>query len=101
MPHGEQAYAIRAHVLKRYVEPARRRGDKTVKVRAGDVHREMELHNRVPNVCKALEASKFHSTNALELIKRVGPKQSTTTTFTFRLLDRPEAAGGRPARNVI
>lgn len=58
----------------------------------------MELYNRVPNVCSALEASKFHSPNALKLIRRDGPKQNTKTTFTFRLLDRPEAAGGRPAR---
>ena len=29
-----QADAIRAHVLERYVEPARRRGDKIVKVKA-------------------------------------------------------------------
>lgn len=61
----------------------------------------MALNNRVLSVCSALEASKLHSPNALKLIKRDGPKQSTTTTFTFRLLDRPEAAGGRPARNAI
>lgn len=102
MPYGEQADAIRAHVLKHYVEPARRRGDEFVTVKAGDVHREMGLDKRVPNVCSALQAGKkFHSPNALELIKRDGPKQSPTTTFTFRLLDRPEAGGDRPARNAI
>ncbi len=90
------ADSIRSYVREHYIEPSRRRGQPSVTVVAGKVHRDMKFADRIPNVCSALRARKFLKDNALELVKAVGPKSmmSTTTTFTYRLLQRAES--GRP-----
>lgn len=93
------ADTIRAHVLRRHVEPARRDGKPTVAIVAGDIHRELGLEDRVPSVCSALRARKFLDANDLELEDVRGPKSSTTTTFTYRL--RAVGGGVRPARNPV
>ena len=87
----KDADAIRSHVVARYVEPARQRGDQTFAVVAGDVHRALQLEDRVPNVCSAVRTKKFLEANELELVNVAGPssKKSTTTTFTYRFLPRP------------
>ena len=79
---------IRSHVMERYVEPARSRGEETITVVAGAVLRELGLRgDYAPSVCSALRARKFCTENHLVLIKEDGPrsKQSTTTAFTYRL----------------
>ena len=81
---------IRNHVRRKYIEPARRRGDSTVEVLSGRVLEELRLSNgQAPSVCGALKAPKFRSDNRLVLEKLDGPpkKMSTTVVFTFRLLD--------------
>ncbi len=96
------ADAIRSHVVDRYIEPARRRGEPAVTVAAGDVLRDMRFRTkRAPAVCDALRARKFLREQALE-VEVEGPpsKRSTTTTFIYRLLGGPDTAG-RPARNGI
>lgn len=96
------ADAIRSHVVDRYIEPARRRGEPAVTVTARDVLRDMRFRTgRAPAVCDALRARKFLREQALE-VEVEGPpsKRSTTTTFTYRLLGGPDTAG-RPARNGI
>src|SRR5208283_3749681 len=72
-----------------YVEPARQRGDKTVRIVAGDVHRALGLKNRVPGVCQALGSNKFLDENRLQLEKMEGPPKGlgTTVVFTYRLRD--------------
>ncbi len=94
---------IRSHVVERYVAPARRRGDETVTVVAGVVLRELDLRgDRAAHVCSALRATKFRKENDLELIRLDGPKskQSTTTTFTFRI-PRRSATDERAKRNAV
>lgn len=83
---------VRAHVLEQVIEPARRRGERAVTVRAGDVHREMGLSNRVAAVCAALDARKFRESADLELVGRTGPKQGASAVWTFGL----SPAGDRP-----
>lgn len=80
---------IRQHGLDAYVSPARRRGDKTFSINAGDVHRELGLENLVPSVCNALKSNKFLTENRLRLIDRSGPQSgmSTTVTYTYEFLD--------------
>ena len=93
---------IRAHVVERYVDPARKRGEETVTVVARDVLRELDLSgDKAPSVCSALRAGKFCTENDLVLIKADGPKskQSTTMAFTYRL-PRDPATGG-PGRNAV
>ena len=94
---------IRAHVVERYVNPARSRGDETITVIARDVLGALSLRDSAPSVCSALRAAKFHRENALVLIREDGPpsKQSTTTRFTYRLLGGSAQGDDRPARNAV
>lgn len=41
---------IREFVKKNIIEPARARGDHAVLIRVGDVHTEMQLQNRGPEI---------------------------------------------------
>jgi hypothetical protein len=71
------------------VEAARRSGKERLSLRAGDIHRELKLVNRVPAVCSVLGSKKFQTENRLRTIGRSGPAsgQSTTTVFTYALID--------------
>lgn len=81
------------HTRLRYVEPARRAGNKTVAVRAGDVARDWGLNNRVPSICSALESRLFLEQAGLQLLERRGPHRSTTTEFYYAILDGPAENG--------
>jgi len=77
---------IRQFVLETYIEPARLRGDKTIKIRAGDVNDSMGLTSRQPAVAGALGAVKFQDFARLRLLSREGPHQGANLVFTFELL---------------
>ena len=77
---------IREYVLNEYIKPARRRGESTVTVRAGDVHKAMGLVNRMPAVGGALGAAKFENYANVRRIKSEGPHQGANLRLTFRLL---------------
>ena len=79
---------IRANARARHIEPARHAGRKTVTLRAGDIARDMGLKNRMPAVCSALGSKLFLREAGLRLVERIGPHQSTTTEFRFKILDR-------------
>jgi len=83
------AQQIRDYVRREYIEPARRSKLRTVRVVAGDVHKAVRLHNRVPLVCQALRGRKFLEENRMILEKLEGPQSglSTTVAFTYRLMD--------------
>jgi len=85
MPRGEHADSVRAYALKNYIEPARKAGLATVKIRAGDIHAALEFSRRHPLVCAALTAMSFRREHNLELLHTEGPGQSSTTRFTFGL----------------
>ncbi len=76
---------IREHAFENFIEPRIAAGDTNVTVRAGDVHDSMNLVERLPAVCSALETQKFLSDNNLRIKERRGPKQGTTTTFVYEL----------------
>ncbi|MGO9229665.1 MAG: hypothetical protein ACLQKA_10735 [Bryobacteraceae bacterium] len=78
---------IREHLKKQFLEPARLRAMTTVRVVAGDIHKELGLRNQVPNVCQVLRSKKFLNENRLVLEKFEGPPSGlgTTATFTYRL----------------
>ena len=64
---------------------------------------ELNLGNdRAAAVCSALRAAKFRKEHSLDLVREAGPpsKQSTTTTFTFRIL-RPSATGNQSAWSAV
>lgn len=85
MPETEtQADAIRQYALANRVMPWRESDGDVLTIRAGDLEREMGLQNVTPNVCNALEGRKFLALANLELVRRDGPHQSTTTTYHYR-----------------
>ena len=92
---------IRRHALQHYVVPARTAGNNTFTLRAGDVSRNMSLHNRVPAICGALSSQKFLDMGSLELIERNGPWQSTTTTFRYSVVSVSKHQGGQNYKGSI
>jgi hypothetical protein len=82
---------VRKYVVEQYIAPARRKGEETVQVRAGNVHNELHWTGRVPSVCQALDSQKFEHEAGVELLDRSRPGPSTTVVFTYRLLDKEEA----------
>ena len=96
MSRSEQ---VLKHIEKAYVEPARQRGESTIQVRAGDVHRDLRWTNRVPSVCTALSSQKLQKAIGAELIAKHGPPSgfSTNVVFTYRLPPRGQQDGAPAA----
>ena len=78
------------HVIATYVTPARLRGEKTLRIRVGNIARELGWTNRTPSVFSTLSSQSFQREAGLELIeKRGGPASggpSTTVQFVYRIL---------------
>lgn len=81
-----QADTIRRFAISEYVDPARRRGAPNVTIRAGDVHRAMELSNAVPAVCSAIGSAKFEALAGVHQTSRTGPGQGPNAEFTFEFV---------------
>ncbi|MGA2905342.1 MAG: hypothetical protein ABSD98_16045 [Candidatus Korobacteraceae bacterium] len=89
--------AIRSYAVTEYIAPARRRGEKHVRIVAGEVHRGLNLKNRVPNVCNALTSRIFLDQNHLAIEGVSGPPSGmgTRMTYTYRLLDEKGLQGDK------
>ena len=85
---------VRQHAHDAYLRPARHRGLKTFEINVGQVHRALELKNRVPLVCQALKSEKFLNANELRLVSETGPPsgQSTTVTYTYAFIDSDKSS---------
>ena len=91
-PDGQTlADRIRQHVITHDIVPAREAGQSEVSVRAGAVHGEMGLQDRMPAVCGALDAQVFLDLAGAELKERSGPPQGATARFVFRIIGSAEA----------
>jgi 5-methylcytosine-specific restriction enzyme B len=77
---------IRYYVIKEYIQPARGHAKAVVDIRAGDIHKELALHNRMPSVCEALDTEKFKELARVQLIERSDPQNGATVCWTFRLI---------------
>lgn len=80
-----QADTIRQFVNATYIEPARLAGTKQVIVRAGTVHREMNLKNRMLAVTSALGSKAFEAAYRVRCIGRTGPHSGANLVFTFEV----------------
>jgi len=76
---------IRRFILSHYIVPARSRGEKTVIVRAGDVHAQMSLRSQHANVCQAMRGDKFLNLANVKLKSSKGPLAGGNTYFTYQL----------------
>jgi 5-methylcytosine-specific restriction protein B len=80
-----QADEIRKYVLDHFIISARQQKVITVRIRAGDVHKAMELANKMPLVCAAIDADKFLDYARLTLVRRSGPQQGANAEWVFAL----------------
>jgi len=78
---------VQRHVLSAYVGPAKVRGENTIRIKAGDVHRDLHWVNRVPSVCTTLGSKKFQRETGMELVAKEGPPSGmgTRAVFTYHL----------------
>jgi len=77
---------IRFHVNDKYFQPIRKTGKiGYVKLRAGDIHDELNLVERAPAVCGALDAQKIQNEFNVKLVKRSGPKHGKNAYFQFQI----------------
>jgi hypothetical protein len=82
---GILAELIRHFAFDNYVEPTRGAPNAQIRIRSGDVHKDMKLSARMPAVCAALDARVFQSDFGLELVRRTGPRQGSTVEWVFRV----------------
>jgi len=94
---------VRQHASEVYISAARRRGDRTLTINVGTVHKALALSNRVPLVCAALGSKKFLTENHLRLLSKTGPPsgQSTTVTYTYEFLEAQPSPGNQDAWNRL
>ena len=85
MGNMSQADEIREYMFVAIVKPARRRGEKTVTVRASQVARGMGLESRYPNICQALDGAIFAEYADVKLLHSEGKPQSSAVTWTFEV----------------
>jgi hypothetical protein len=103
MQKQEYTESSRKYAAQNYVIPARDRGDKTVRINAGEVHKALGFRQRVPAVCQALQSKKFLEENRLILEKIEGPPsgQSTRVTFTYQLHDGSPLPSKKPEEDTF
>ncbi len=76
---------VRKYCKDSIVDPARRRGEKLIEMRAGDIHAAMGYQSRMPLVCAALGAIKFNEMAGVERVSLTGPTNGANAIFTFRI----------------
>ena len=76
---------VRDHVKRKYIDPAKKKGKKTLSIRAGAIHRELGFSRRIPVVCSALRSRKLSKSCKIELTYIGGPNNTANTTYTYRL----------------
>jgi hypothetical protein len=97
---------VRRTAAKLYIEPARRRGDKIVKIHSGVfakslVDQKVLPPNRFPIICNALKSAKFLKENHLTSLEIQGPPsgRSSTVTFIYRIEEHESVA--MPAKSEL
>lgn len=76
---------VRKYCKEIYVDPAKSRGEETISIRAGDVHRDLNYKNKHPLVCSAIGSNKFEIMCNIKRKSIDGPLNGVSTVFTFEL----------------
>lgn len=77
---------VREYCKKTYIDSARRRGQRTVTIKSGDVHSALNYKNSYPLVCSAIGSNRFEQLCNLKRISVEGPLNGVSTLFTFELI---------------
>ena len=81
-----QSDEIRTFCKTNYIDKARAGGQKTVRIRAGDVHDGLKYMNRHSAVCSALGSPEFESLCNVRKTAMEGHMNTANTVFVFELL---------------
>ncbi len=84
------AERIRLCALNYFIEPAREKGAKGVKIRAGKLANAMGLKDAFPNICQVLGGKKLQKLAQLPPPKYTEPNPSSSTVFTYMLASQSE-----------
>jgi 5-methylcytosine-specific restriction protein B len=76
---------IAQHIVSCHLLPAWKKKLDRITLRAGNIHSELGLRNRMPAVCSVLGSQRFQLMTGAELIDRGGPHNGANAVFTFRL----------------
>ncbi|MGD2272745.1 MAG: hypothetical protein PVI06_20275 [Desulfobacterales bacterium] len=76
---------VRDYVKRKYIDPAKKAGEKTLSIRAGDIHKNLGFSRYIPVVCSALRSRKLTKNCDIELTYIGGPNNTANTTYTYRL----------------
>ena len=82
---------VRAFCRDTYVNPARARGEETIRIRSGDVHAALGYRNRYPSVCAAIGSNTFEELCGISRVSVEGPLNSANTVFTFGIVPAPQS----------
>lgn len=74
---------VRNFCLENYTIPARERGENTVSIRAGDVHKALNYIKRFPLVCASLGLNKFEEMANVERISIEVPTNGSNAVYVF------------------
>jgi hypothetical protein len=80
------AAEIRAHVVRNHFEPARAAQKAEITLRAGDVHKELLLVDRMPAVCSVLGSNRLEREARVKRLRVEGPHNGANTLFTYEVL---------------
>jgi 5-methylcytosine-specific restriction protein B len=94
------ARGIREYIRTRYLEPARQRRETLVTIRAGDVHRELGLRNRVANVCQVMESRLLEKEAGARVSSKQGPPSGRGTTLTVTYMVDLVGSGSMEAESA-
>ena len=87
---------VRRFAAQLYIDPARNRGETTVKIHSGTLGKSLVegkvlAPNRFPIICNALSSNKFQKENRVTLLDTKAPPsgRSSTVTYVYRLEPLP------------
>ena len=75
------AEAISQHIVSRHFVPTWKRQQSQITLKAGDIHEELALKDRMPAVCDVLGSEKFQRMTSTKLISRGGPHHGASATL--------------------
>jgi|HubBroStandDraft_5_1064220.scaffolds.fasta_scaffold437213_2 hypothetical protein len=90
---------VRAVAQAKYVEPAIRSGKREFSIPVRDLREHLRAQGfpgrHTPQICSALQTSKFLRENGLEIEKVIGPpsRMSSTVVVRYRVADSPIRVG--------
>ena len=79
---------IRKFCVDNYVVPAAQANEAHFAIRIKEVHENLQLESRHPQIISALKAELFCTANDLVLTKIEGPKESSTTVLFFNFKEK-------------